>query len=201
MKTISIFSSVLFLVLFSCKPAVDFTDEIRKTDSLKTELVNATTGFYSLDSNKLNDAGVRINSYFSFINSNLKDTITKEEALLLSNLKNISKVVGKYMKTKKDLKLHYNFNVKQLENLAYDLQNKSIASKDSAKKFIMDEVIANGDLIHMMKMHMEKIPPKLKQYDSLMVPAEAFIRKINNGTIPPDLIKPSQVPTEVEEDD
>ena len=78
----------IFLFLFSsCSREINLTEEIRVTDSLKKELLETTARFNLLDSVKIKYCSQHINEIFAFVNVNLKDTISKQEASLLSDFK------------------------------------------------------------------------------------------------------------------
>jgi hypothetical protein len=200
-QIIQLFAAAASFVLFSCKPSVDYTAELKATDSIKKELETAAVDFSRIDSNEVNEARLTIDAYLKFVTANIKDTIQRDDALMLSELKNVNKALGKYVRTRKDLKKYYRHNIKQLDDLAYDLQKNNIENRDSAKYFILTEKEANAQLISAMKMHLNVIPAQLKKFDSLKPIAENFINKINNGTIPPDLLKSGELENEAEEDD
>ncbi len=175
----------IFLFLFSsCSREINLTEEIRVTDSLKKELLETTARFNLLDSVKIKYCSQHINEIFAFVNVNLKDTISKQEASLLSDFKNASKAFKKYDRTRKDLLRYYNYNLKQLEDLSFDLRNQNISSPDTAKKFVRQELNANRELVTMMRLHAQIIPNKLNKCDSLFPLAEKFLMKINNGIAP-----------------
>ena len=176
--------AVISLFFLSCSRTVDLKEEIRVTDSLKKELLETSARFTLLDSVKITYCSQHINEIFAFVNANLKDTITKQEAGMLSEFKNCSKAFKKYDRTRKDLLRYYTYNLKQLEDLSFDLQNQNIVSRDSAQKFIRQERKANQELLMMMRLHAEIIPRKLNKCDSLFPLAEQFLLKINNGIAP-----------------
>ena len=180
--------SVVFL-LSACGTKADFSVEKKSADSLKAELITTVSEFNRLDSSKINMASAQISAFFNFINPRIKDTITREEAAALSELKSISKALGKYIRTKKELARFYNFNIKQIDDLIFDLENSNIDNRDSASKFLSQEIRANNQLLTMMKLHNQIIPNKLRRYDSIVPLADDFVRKINNGVLPADFIK------------
>jgi hypothetical protein len=190
-------------ILFSCKPKTDFGAEIKETDSLKTEIGKVAAGFNALDSAKIAVSENTIGAYLGYITQNLKDTISREEALLLSTFKSIKKSFGKYTKTKRDLRRFYAFNLKQIDDLRNDLKEGMIENKDSARKYLSSEIEANRELVRMMRLHSEIIPNEIGRFDSLRPQVEEIIKKINNGTIPPELLKaPAKKENEeIEEDD
>lgn len=183
-KFAGVFLSIQLVLFSSCSKNIDLNEEIRVTDSLKKELLETTARFNVLDSIKIKYCSQHINEIFAFVNANLKDTISKEEAALLSDFKNSSKAFKKYERTRKDLLRYYNYNLKQLEDLSFDLRNQNIPSRDSAQKFIRQEINANRELVTMMRLHAEIIPRKLIKCDSLFPLAEKFLMKINNGVAP-----------------
>lgn len=172
----------------SCKPSADYTTEISVTDSLKKELVAVAAEFNKLDSQKVKTSRASIEAHLGFITANLKDTIDRNDALLLSNFKQVNKNLGKFTRTQNQLRKFYAHNVKQLDDLAYDLRNGNIENKDSAKYYVLTESEANRALINEMNLHIRVVPGELKKYDSLKPQVQNFIRKINNGTVPPDLL-------------
>lgn len=193
------FSALLF---FSCKKHPAFKEEIRLTDSLKKELLENAARFNLMDSTQISYAASRINAIFAFVNANLHDTISRNEASLLSELKNASKAFKKYDRTRKDMLRYYTYNLKQLEDLSFDLNNQHIESKDSAAVYVLQEKRANTDLITMMRLHAQIIPNKLRKCDSLFPLADQWLRKLNNGILPPTVEKPTLTQSAaVEEDD
>lgn len=201
MKFIPTLLSCFLFLFFSCGKRVDLQTEIKATDSLKKELLEKTARFNLLDSSQIKSYATRINSIFALVNANLHDTITRNEAILLSDLKNASKAFKKFERTRKDISRYYNYNLKQLENLSYDLMNGNIAVKDSAIKYFFQEKKANTELITMMRLHSEIIPNKLKKCDSIFPIVNEWLTKLNNG-VAPQLLEnnTSNNATEVEED-
>ncbi|MBC7864749.1 MAG: hypothetical protein IAF38_17380 [Bacteroidia bacterium] len=191
------------LILFSCKPKTDFSAEITQADSVKKEIQRVVTGFNQLDSVRISVSENTIGAYLGYITQNLKDTISREDAFLLSGFKGIKKSFGKYSKTKRDLGRFYAFNLKQIESLQTDLKEGMIDNKDSAKKYITSEIDANRELMRMMRLHTEIIPNEITRYDSLKPKVEEIIKKINKGTLPAELLNvPVKRETqEVEDDD
>jgi hypothetical protein len=192
----------LFLLVTSCGKKLNLSKEKKTTDSLKSELVKIASDFSRLDSSKITAAASEIKDYFNFINPRIKDTITRDEAAALSEFKNISKAFGKYIRTKKELARYYKFNLKQLEDLSFDMENGNIDVRDSALKYLNQEIKANQQLMTMMKLHNQIIPQKLKRYDSLVPVVMEFARKISKGENTP-LIFSKGKPTNssIEEDD
>ena len=190
MKYLSVFLFASFIIFSACGPKQDFTQEIKTTDSLKQELQASAKEFSKLDSVQIKQVRKSIDAYLGFITNNIKDTVERNDALLLSHFKSVNKNLGKYMRTHAEINRNYKHNVKQLDDLAYDLSNRNIGSSDSAKKYVLSEKEANEKLIAAMKLHTRVVPVELKKYDSLKVEVETFIKKINNGTVPPDLLQP-----------
>jgi hypothetical protein len=197
MLRFSILSALVFS-LFSCKSKVDFSAEVKLADSLRTEIRSAAAEFYKIDSARVEKAAGTVDGYLRYITENLKDTISKEEAVLLSDFKGVKKSFGKYEKSKKHINKYYGYNVKQLENLSHDLKENIIEVRDSAQKYLAAEQSANAELVSLMKLHTQIIPSELTRFDSLKGKVEELIRKINKGTVPPDLLKNVE---KVEDDD
>ena len=177
----------LIMLFSSCNKKIDYSAQIKTVDSLKSELLSVTNEFNRIDSAKISSASLQIKSFFDFINPRIKDTISRQEAMALSEYKSISKALAKYSRTKKELARYYEFNVKQLNDLKFDLEQSNIEHPDSATKYLNQELMANKQLTTMMKLHNNIIPDKLKKFDSLKPIIVEFARKISNGESLPSI--------------
>lgn len=200
MKKIALFISAVIL-LASCKSKVDFNEELKQTGELRNNMKLSAAEFFKIDSAEIEHAGNTIDSYLNFVNEVLRDTISPEEATMLSNFKSIKKSFGKYGKAKKQVDRYFKYNLKQLDNLEHDLKEGIVEVKDSAIRYVNLEATASNNLSDIMKLNTSLIPMELRRYDSLKPLVEGFIKKINKGTIPPDLLKESDKKKKGEEED
>jgi hypothetical protein len=177
MKSHLIFTLFFALgILLGCKEKTDNTAHIKLLDSLSVEVVNSMEKFNKIDSLKVKETLNLVNQRLGQLGSVIKDTIEKEDAILISDFRACKKPLKEFQLKRSGLRKESGVTLKQLENLSRDLKKNLVPAAD-VKKFVeMEAELANLLLINLSSIT-ESVQNSIQAADSLGPVIEAFIAK------------------------
>lgn len=180
----------------SCKNTHTYDKYVKELDSLKVVLQQAVDNFKTIDSTKCVQAYSKQYTYSQFINSHLKDTITKVVAENLQSFNSVEKGLNDYLALRSGWLNDAQLSVEQLQTLSHDLKNGSVNDED-AVEFINEEKKQAEKIIEELKLNTEVIRKHLELFNQSLPVCEDLIKQLNSGVLP-ELIKPNiKRPTEV----
>lgn len=187
---VSLFICYVIAGLFSsCRNTRGYEKYIKELDSLKVVLQQSVANFKTVDSSSVIIAYSKHYTYTLFIDSHLKDTVTKSVAQNLQNFKSVEKGLHDYIEYRASWLNNANTSIEQLQHLSHDLKNGSINEED-AIAFINDEKKHSEKTIEELKVNTEYIRKHLELYNQSLPTCENLVKQLNSGILP-ELVKPS----------
>jgi hypothetical protein len=178
----------LIINFLSCKNTHTYDKYIKELDSLKVVMQQAVHNFKTVDSSTCINIYAKQQTYAQFINSHLKDTVTKKIAENLQNFNSIEKGITDYVSLRSSWLSEAQLSIKQLNTLSYDLKNGSIDT-DEAIEFINTEKKDAEKIIEELKINTEIIRTHIALFNQSLPVCEELVKQLNNGILP-ELIKP-----------
>ncbi len=173
---------------FSCRNTHAYDKYVKELDSLKVVLQQSVDNFKTVDSAACIQAYSKHYTYSRFINSHLKDTVTKTIAENLQNFQAVEKGLHDYVSLRSLWLQDANTSINQLQNLSHDLKNGSVDAEE-AVAFINDEKKLAEKIIEELKINTENIRKHLELFNQSLPVCEDLIKQLNAGVLP-ELINP-----------
>lgn len=173
---------------FSCRNTHAYDKYVKELDSLKVVLQQSVDNFKTVDSAACIQAYSKHYTYSRFINSHLKDTVTKTVAENLQNFQAVEKGLHDYVSSRSLWLQDANTSINQLQNLSHDLKNGSVDAEE-AVAFINDEKKLAEKIIEELKINTENIRKHLELFNQSLPVCEDLIKQLNAGVLP-ELINP-----------
>ena len=190
-----VFLACVFLVFSSCKNKHTYDKYIKELDSLKIVLQQAVVNFKTVDSVSCTTMYYKHYTYSQFIETHLKDTVTKTVAENLQNFYSVEKGFKNYMSYRSSWLSQADKSIKQLQALTHDLKNGSI-DEEEAVEFINEEKKQSETIIDELKLNTEAIRQHIDLFNQSLPTCETLIKQLNNGVLP-ELSKPDIKPVTV----
>lgn len=188
--TSSLFIFFLAILLFpSCRNTHTYDKYVKELDSLKIVVQQSVDNFKTVDSASCMDAYSKQYTYSLFIDSHLKDTVTKSVAENLQNFNSVAKGLKDYMVFRASWLNNASLSITQLQTLSHDLKNGSVDNED-AIAFINDEKKQAEKVIEELKINTENIRKHLEIYHQSLPICENLVKQLNSGVLP-QLVKPN----------
>jgi len=186
----SIFT-LLIIVAFasSCKNTHAYDKYVKELDSLKVVIQQSVDNFKTIDSASYMQAYAKQYTYSLFIDSHLKDTVTKTVAENLQNFHSIEKGLHDNVELRSTWLNDANLSITQLQTLSHDLKNGSV-NEDEAIEFINEEKKQAEKIIEVLKINTEAIRKHLDVFNQSLPVCEDLIKQLNSGVLP-ELATPS----------
>lgn len=198
MKTVFsiVLSFIMTMSFLSCRNTHTYDKHIKELDSLKVVLQQSVANFKSVDSTQCVQAYSKQYTYSLFINSHLKDTVTKIVAENLQLFHSVEKGLSDYVALRSSWLTEANLSVAQLQTLSHDLKNGSVDA-DDAIEFINEEKQQAEKIIEELKTNTETIRKHLELYNQSLPTIEDLIKQLNAGVLPefvtPNIKQPSEI--------
>ena len=188
--TSSLFIFFLAILLFpSCRNTHTYDKYVKELDSLKIVVRQSADNFKTVDSASCMEAYSKQYTYSLFIDSHLKDTVTKSVAENLQNFNSVAKGLKDYMVFRASWLNNASLSITQLQTLSHDLKNGSVDNED-AIAFINDEKKQAEKVIEELKINTENIRKHLEIYHQSLPICENLVKQLNSGVLP-QLVKPN----------
>lgn len=173
-KILGVFISIISLSIFASCGENQFVDKIKTLDSLSVEVERLIDSVETVDTNSYKTAASIIESNINLIRNELKDTVTQEEARVLSDYKMIRKSLVNYSDKINALHKELIYTKKQLNNLSRDLDRGYIeASK--AEEYFSIEVTSAQAVLEDGWSTLNNSPIYLKMFEELQPKVQEFI--------------------------
>ena len=186
---LNIIVGITCLSFFSCRNPHEYDKYVKELDSLKVVLQQSVDNFKTVDSAACIQAYSKHYTYTLFINSHLKDTVSKTVAENLQKFHSVEKGLHDYISLRSSWLQDAHLSIKQLQNLSHDLKNGSVDNED-AVAFINDEKKLAEKIIEELKINTENIRKHLEIYNQSLPVCEELVKQLNSGILP-ELIKPN----------
>lgn len=199
MKSVSFLVGFIALTIYvsSCKNSNQYAKQVKELDSLKVVLQEALVNFNTIDSAKCYQAYSEQFTYSTFINANLRDTVSKQTAenlqLFYATGKNLVNFLAMSPKWKEEAQK----SIKQLTDLSHDLKNGSV-EEEEVVEFLSEEKIEADKIIEELKSNTELMRYSLESFSKSLPTAQETVKKLNGGSLP-ELVKP-KIKAQVEND-
>ncbi len=183
---------VLFLAILlfpSCRNTHTYDKYVKELDSLKIVVQQSVDNFKTVDSASCMEAYSKQYTYALFIDSHLKDTVTKSVAENLQNFNSVAKGLKDYMVFRASWLNNASLSITQLQTLSHDLKNGSVDNED-AIGFINDEKKQAEKVIEELKINTENIRKHLEIYHQSLPICENLVKQLNSGVLP-QLVTPN----------
>ena len=157
MNTLTRLKFIFFIILLSslscglisCKGGKKMPEEAAKLDSLSLLLEASAAKLKAIDSTEVEFKYSATMQDIGFVEENLKDSITREEAEALSTYRDTRKVLKSFNKKRVSLFAEYTITEKQVKTLSADLKNGSIDQNKAYEYFVIESTEANKLLLEM----------------------------------------------------
>ena len=185
-STITIFLGVL--LFSSCNNSHVYDKYVKELDSLKVVVEQSVSNFKTIDSVACYNAYSKQFTYASYINVNLRDTVSKSTAEALQTFYLLGKNMVNYLAMRSIWLAEAQKSITQLTNLSHDLKNKSVEDEE-AIEFINEEKKEAEKIIAELKENTEAIRFQIEQFNLTLPIAEEVVKKLNQGVLP-EIVKP-----------
>ncbi len=188
---LSIIMAITCMSFFSCKNAHTYDKYVKELDSLKVVLQQSVDNFKTVDSATCVNAYSKQYTYSQFIETHLKDTVTKSVAENLQNLQSVKQGLNDYLTLRSNWLATANTSIKQLQTLSHDLKNGSV-NEEEAIEFINQEKKQAELIIEELKVNTETIRKHLEVYNQSLPVCENLVKELNSGVLPQLLSPPTK---------
>jgi hypothetical protein len=175
--------SVFATGFFSCKNSHAYEKYVKELDSLKVVLQQSVDNFKTVDSTTCVNAYSKQFTYSQYIETHLKDTVTKSVAENLQNFQSVKHGLNDYLASRSNWLANANASIKQLQTLSHDLKNGSI-NQEEAIEFINQEKKQAESIIEELKINTETIRNHLEVFNQSLPVCEDLIKQLNSGVLP-----------------
>jgi len=132
--------AILILLLPSCQGPTEYSTEIAQLDSLKNEMNTLKLSIEDFDLKTLMMMDSTTSVHSATLNAGIQDTLSKEEWMLLGNYtRAITKRLNKFDKKLIKLRNEVDTSLKQISDLAIDLEHNALERVAAMKYYKMEE--------------------------------------------------------------
>ncbi len=149
----TILLSSLSYGLISCKGGKKMPEEAAKMDSLSLLLEASAAKLKAIDSAEVELTYSATMQDVGFVEENLKDSITREQAEALSTYRDTRKILKSFNKKRTSLFAEYAITEKQVKTLSADLKKGSIDQNKAYEYFVIESTEANKLLLEMNELN------------------------------------------------
>ena len=175
--------SVFALSLLSCKNTHAYDKYVKELDSLKVVLQQSVDNFKTVDSTTCMNAYSKQYTYSQFIETHLKDTVTKSVAENLQNFQSVKQGLSDYLALRSSWLANATTSIIQLQTLSHDLKKGSL-SQDEALDYINNEKQKAESVIEELKVNTETVRKYLEVYNKSLPICENLVKELNSGVLP-----------------
>lgn len=174
---------LIFGIFYSCRNNTTYEKYSKELDSLKIVLQQSVLNLKSADSLKCEEAIFKFKIYSDFLNKNLKDTVTIEQAKQLKVFYSCGEAITKFQSLRPTYLTNSELRRVQLQNLSNDLKNGSIEASE-AVDYINTEKQASLALIDEITHNTTNVRDNLDLFNSSSTIVEEVIKQRNGGNLP-----------------
>ncbi len=184
-------STILLIIAFcfsNCRGSFTYDKYVKELDSLKVVLEQSVDQFKSIDSAVCFKAYSKQYTYSVYVNTHLKDTVSKTVAENLQKMHSVEKGLRDYLLYRSYWINDANISINQLLNLSNDIKHETL-EEDEALEFISQEKKHAEQMIDELKGNTENLRNHLEVFNQSVPVCEAFLKTLNGGVLP-ELIVP-----------
>ena len=178
---------ILFQMV-SCKNTHTFDKYVKELDSLKIVVEQAVDNFKTVDSLTCFTVFNTQASYSKYINSNLKDTISKIEAENLQLFFATGKGLRDYTTKRQTWLNEAALTITQITALSHDLKQGAIEPEE-AVDFINKEKKQAEKIIDELKLNTESVRECILTYNKSLPFVQSVLKRLNGGVLPTNNLK------------
>ncbi|MDZ4664153.1 MAG: hypothetical protein SGJ15_04695 [Bacteroidota bacterium] len=182
-ETFIISACSAILLLQSCSIKDQVAAETKRLDSVNIILNSKLQELNKCDTALLGRAITKFSNYSTFIENNITDTITKEEANSLQQFYQSGKNLKAFSVNYKSLRSRTSLVSDQIKKLISDVEEGSISKKDFLSHF-ENEVSAASQLISLTSNELKNNLNSIQDFKNSLLPVEALIKSRNSGQLP-----------------
>lgn len=170
---------VFIIFSFSIQSCVNKKSEnaILELDSLLVKLDTAQKNIAIVDSIKLNNYMVSVDSSVFFFQQNIQDTILKEQAIVISKYISLQKPFNNMHQAYYFLLKEIPTSRRQIENLKHDLQER-LFDNEKIEKFVLNEKQVVENIYSVSRELMKVFSEKGMQFEELDSVIKAMVDSI-----------------------
>lgn len=175
---------IFVMLLFqNCSIKSQVEAEVKRLDSVSIVLNSKWQELNKCDTALLERAITKFTNYATFIENNITDTITKEEANALQQFYLSGKNLKAFDVNFKSLRSRTALVSDQIRKLMSDVENGAITKKEFLENYD-SEVKAASQLIGITTSELKNNLNSVQDLKNSLPPVEALIRSRNNGQLP-----------------
>jgi hypothetical protein len=176
--------SALFM---SCSGSPKHPAELATADSLNQVMKSMDTLFLKVDSIEVKNDFEKLVHSLAYIQFNLKDTLPREDGLLLSHFFNLKRPLGYYVKLGGELNRKIKEEKERCLNLSHDLKHNTLNSKLDVTSCVKNERNHVTSLILSAEALLPAVANALKDYKELVPKIDSKVEEIKakGGKEPP----------------
>jgi hypothetical protein len=172
-----------FLLLQNCGIKSQVETEVKRLDSVSIVLNSKWQELSKCDTALLQRAISKFDNYSTFIENNITDTITKEEANALQQFYASGKNLKAFDQNYKSLRSRTTLVSDQIKKLMSDVDNGSISKKYFLSNYD-NEIKAASQLVAMTTNELKNNLNSVQDLKNSLPPVETLIRSHNKGQLP-----------------
>ena len=178
---VSLLALFIFVGFYACKNNSSYEKYSKELDSLKIVLHQSVSNLRSVDSVKCEEAILKFKIYSDFLNKNLKDTVSIEQAKQLKIFYSAGEGIIKFQGLRVNYLTNSELRKIQLQNLSTDLKNGSVEAAE-AVEYINAEKLASQNLIE--EMATNNVRENMELFTTSLPVIEEVIKLRNAGSLP-----------------
>jgi hypothetical protein len=184
MRIASVISLITALFLFqNCSMKNQVESEVKRLDSVSIVLNSKWRELSACDTALLQRALTKFDNYSTFIENNITDTITREEATALQQFYTSGRNLKAFDENFKSLRSRTQLVSDQIKKLMSDVEQGGISKKEFLSNYD-NEIRAASQLVEATTTELKNNLNSVQDLKNSLPPVEALIRSRNNGQLP-----------------
>jgi hypothetical protein len=173
----------IFIIVSSCNQNNILKQQVKTLDSLSGVINSAAMALKETDSSNIQALLITYQIYSQFINSNMRDTISKSQAMELKSFYESGEALQVFLKNKSTLLSRLNLLNTQCMRLSDDIRLGEMNSKESTKYFnyeTVESIKVIGEVFKQQKIYYSYYQRLLQSISNI----ENIIKIYNNNQLP-----------------
>jgi hypothetical protein len=172
------------LVIFqACSKPDHYKEKAKTLDSLSTVVHSIINGFGKTDTISLQKSVTRFMWYKQFVEQNIKDTISKDDADNLQHFYASGKDLESFTENRIAILARAHLIKSQLYKLQEDVKSKSL-NEEQLIRYTLEEQLEVEKLAEISDQRQKDFYSSLEKFKSSLKGIEILIRSRNNGELP-----------------
>lgn len=174
---------LISVLLFSCEQNNLLKQQVKTLDSLSGAINSAALALKETDSSNVKALLSTYQVYTQFINTSIKDTISKSQALDIKSFYESGEALQVFLKNKSALSARLSLLNTQCMRLSEDIRLGEMSSKESTKYFnyeTVESIKVIGEVFKQQKIYYSNYEKLLQTIPNI----EKIIKSYNNNQLP-----------------